>query len=124
MVRAAGAMLVLIALAMPMSHAGETVDDLQAGVWFFCRSNYAIGTAFYFSTTQLLAHATTRGELQESFIEYMRSKYRYPHESSVSCVFAPGGDLQARTESSRLQTIDNLHQANYEVVVTDWQYAN
>ena len=57
-------------------------------------------------------------------MDYLRTKYKYPHEAAVSCIAAVGNDLQARTESSRQQTIDNLHAANYEVVVTEWKYAH
>ena len=123
-IRALVPMLACLALALPASYAGETTNDVPPGAWFFCRSNFPVGQTFYFSTTQSAAGATTRGQLQNPFMEHLRTKYRYPHDASVSCVYATGGDMRAVTESSRQQTLDNLHAANYEVVVTDWQYVN
>jgi hypothetical protein len=112
----------LAILAMPA--AGGEYAWPSAPFYFFCRSNAPIGSAFYFTGTHRSDANVGRGDLQNSFIDFMRTKYKYPHDAAVSCLAAVGGDLQALTESTRLQTIDNLHAANYDVVVTDWKYAH
>src|SRR5262245_32357210 len=124
MIRILGLMLASVMLAAPASHAGETSDVLAPGAYFFCRSDRPVGTTFYFTTTQPAAGVTSRARLQSAFMEFLRTKYHYPHDAAVSCPAAAAGNMQADTESSRLQTIDNLHAANYEVVVTDWKYAD
>ena len=108
----------LASLAM----AGEESWPL-APFYFYCRSDAPMGSVFYYSTAQRSDASVGRGELQNSFVDYMRKKYKYPHDASVSCVAAVGGDKQAVTELNRQQTIDNLHAANYEVVATDWKHA-
>lgn len=118
------AALAWLALPLQEPRAGEIINDLPPGAYFFCRTNAAMGKTFYFSTTQSVTVATTRSDLQNSFTDYMRTKYRYPHDAAVSCLFAAFGDLQALTESTRQQTASNLRQAQFEVVVTDWKYAH
>jgi hypothetical protein len=103
--------------------AGEDSWPL-APFYFFCRSDPPMGSVFYFSNTQRSDASVGRVELQNSFIEYLRQKYKFPHDAAVSCIAAMGGNMQADTESSRQQTIGNLHAANYELVVTDWKYAH
>jgi hypothetical protein len=81
-----------------------------------------IENKFYFSATRLIAAGVERQELQQSFRDYLAKKYSYPNTSGISCVFAVGGDQENRTESTRQLTINNLHEAHYEVVETDWTY--
>jgi hypothetical protein len=113
---------ILALLALPAS-GGEDFWP-SAPFYYFCRSDAPIGNAFYFTTTQRSDASVGRGDLQNAFMDFMRTKYKYPHEAAVSCIAAVGVDMQANTESGRQQTIDNLHAANYELVVTDWKYAH
>jgi hypothetical protein len=108
------------------AHAGESLDqsvDRPSAPYFsFCRSDKMIGNTFYFSATRRIDAGVGRQDLQKSFHDYLATKYKYPNTSGVSCVAAVGSDLQARTESSRRETINNLHSARYDVVETDWTY--
>jgi len=112
----------LTVLAVPAT-AGEEWWPV-APFYYFCRSDAPIGSTFYFTKTVRSDASVGRVELQNAFMDFMRVKYKYPHDNAVSCAAAAAGEMQANTESSRLQTIDNLHAANYEVVVTDWKYAH
>jgi hypothetical protein len=118
------AALAWLALPLQNSQAGETTHVLPPGAYTFCRTDAPMGKTFYFSTTQAAAGAATRWDLQNSFMSYVRAKYKYPHDAAVSCVFATSGDLQSLTEATRLQTASNLREAQYEVVVTDWKYGH
>ena len=80
--------------------------------------------AFYLSTTQQAPAGTMRNALERAFGDFMRAKYKYPPDKGVSCVFAPGGDLLARTESTRTGTIESLRSQNFKAVEVDWKYAN
>ena len=106
------------------SWAGEVVDQMPTAFYFFCRSDYQMGKTFYFSTTQQAAAGTTRNELTNSYRTYLAKTYKYPNDKSISCVYAVNGDLQGRTESTRQQTIEALHVAQFEVVeTTAWKYS-
>ena len=111
------------AIQFTSAQAGEIVDTMQQPFFCFCRSIYPMGDTFYFSATRPIEAGVLRKDLQRSFHDFLAEKYKYPRASDVSCVFAVGGNLQAGTESTRQQTIDNLHSANYNVVETDWTYA-
>ena len=104
------------------ARAGEIVDQMTVPYYAFCRSNAQLGNTFYFSPTRHIDAGVGRQDLEKSFRDFLAKNYKYPNTSGVSCVFAVGGDLEARTESTRQQTIDNLHSANLEVVETDWTY--
>ena len=103
--------------------AGETVDKPGMPFFFFCRSNNDLGNTFYFSTTQHAGADVGRQDLQNAFRSFLATKYKYPNTSGVSCVFAPNGDLQKRTEDTRRQTMDNLRAAHFEVDEVDWKFA-
>ncbi len=105
------------------TQAGEIVDRPLEPYYAFCRSDDMIGNTFYFSTTRHIDAGVARQDLQHSFRDFLAPKYKYPNTSGISCVFAVGSDLQARTESARQQTINNLRSAHYDVVETDWTYA-
>lgn len=111
-----------VALTFLAASAGELVDRPLEPFYFYCRSNNLMGNTFYFSTTQNSDAGVTRQDLEKSFNGFLGTKHKYPNAGGVSCVFALGSDLQARTESNRQETINNLHSANYDVVVTDWTY--
>jgi hypothetical protein len=118
--------LLSAALAITSARAGESLDqsvERPVQPYFsFCRSDNMIGNTFYFSATRHIDAGVARQDLQNSFRDYLAKKYKYPNTSGVSCVSAVGSDLQARTESNRQQTINNLHSAHYEVVETEWTY--
>src|SRR5437764_9620239 len=94
------------------AQAGESLDqsvDRPSQPYFsFCRSDNMIGNTFYFSATRRIDAGVGRQDLQKSFHDYLATQYKYPNISGVSCVAAVGHDLQARTESSRRQTINDL----------------
>src|SRR5262245_27068439 len=104
------------------ARAGETVNRPMEPYYAFCRSDAQSGNTFYFSATRHIDAGVTRQDLENSFRAFLAEKYQYPHTGVISCVFAVGGDLHARTESSRQQTIDNLRSAKFEVVETEWTY--
>jgi hypothetical protein len=118
-----GAALAIVATSAQASDAiASGADKPSAPYYFFCRSNFDVAKTFYFSTMQHSDGGVGREDLQNSFMNFLRTKYKYPHESSVSCIYATSGDMKARTESTRQDTISNLHAAQYEVVETDWKY--
>lgn len=89
---------------------------------FFCRSNKQMGQTFYFSTTQPAKAGTGRQDLVKAFRAHISKKYNYPNTDTISCVFSVTGE-KAPTESTRLQTIDNLKNASFDVVIeSDWTY--
>ena len=109
---------ILAASAQAQSERGSPLVPYFA----YCRSDAMIGKTFYFSATRPINAGVAREDLQKSFRDFLATKYKYPNTSAVSCVFATGTDLQARTESNRKETINNLHSANYDVVETDWTF--
>jgi hypothetical protein len=123
---AAGLVVSALAVQPPSALGGESLDESverpSQPYFAFCRSDKMIGNTFYFTATRRIDAGVGRQDLQKSFHEHLATKFKYPNTSGVSCVSAAGGDLQARTESSRQQTIKNLHSAHYDVVETDWTY--
>ena len=128
MARWRGSVIALLAAALvdqgTPAQGGEQIDRPAVPYFSFCRSNEMVGNAFYFSDTQAIAAGVARQDLQNSFHDFLIEKYQYPHASGVSCLFAINGDLRAKTETSRQQTITNLRSENYNVIETGWRYAN
>jgi hypothetical protein len=121
---AAGVLAASFAVSIPSASAGEVVDTLPTAFFFFCRSNELVNNTFYISTTQQVASGTLRKDLEKSYRAFLAKTYKYPNDKGISCVFAVGGDLQGRTESTRRGTIESLHSSNLGVVeTTDWKYA-
>lgn len=119
---AVGLLCAALVTQVTSARAGEVAGTPVQPYYSFCRSNTQLGTTFYFSATRHIDAGVGRQDLENSFREYLARNYKYPNTNGVSCVFAVGGDLQANTESSRQQTINNLRSANFEVVETDWTY--
>jgi hypothetical protein len=111
-----------LAIQITSARAGEIPGTPTQPYYAFCRTNAQLGTTFYFSATRHIDAGVSRQDLENSFRDYLAGKYKYPNTSGVSCVFAVGGDLQANTESTRQQTINNLRTAKFDVVETDWTY--
>lgn len=119
---AVGLLGAALAIQATSAQAGEPIDRPLEPYYAFCRSDNMIGNTFYFSATRHIDAGVGRQDLQNSFRDFLATKYKYPNTSGVSCAFALGSDLQARTESNRQETISNLHAAHYDVVETDWTF--
>src|SRR5436190_15232615 len=119
----AAALAASLAVLTPLAPAGETVDSMSMPFFFSCRADFPMGKTFYFSTTQKTRGGTTQDERSNAYRAFLAKTYNYPSDRRISCVFAVTGDLQARTESARQQTMENLRTAQFEVVETPtWKY--
>jgi hypothetical protein len=112
-----------LALQATSTRAGEYVEQPAEPYFAFCRTGAELANTFYFSPTRPIDAGVSRQDLQDSFRAFLAKTYQYPSSNVVTCMFAVSGELQANTESSRQQTMDNLRAAHFEVVEVDWTYA-
>jgi hypothetical protein len=103
------------------AHNGPN-ETPSASFFFYCRSDSITQNTFYFSSTERSVGGVSRQNLQKSFNAFLAQKYKYPNTGGVSCMFSTSGSTQARMETDRQATINNLHSGHYDLVETDWTY--
>lgn len=112
-----------LALQVTSASAGEYVEQPAEPYFAFCRTGNDVANTFYFSPTRPIDAGVARQDLQDSFRAFLAKNYQYPSSKVVTCMFAVAGELQANTESTRQETMNNLRSAHFEVVEVDWTYA-